>query len=105
MRQLNCQFCGLDYTTDVLAFSQFDGQLFPTKKWDGFISVGDIVISIDSAQANAKTNCVNDNTEIKRLIIHGILHLNGYDHDKDLYGTMINIQERIFLHTLEYIIR
>jgi probable rRNA maturation factor len=74
MRSLNARFRGKNHATDVLSFP---GPGFV----DGF--AGDIAISLDIAARNAKVlrHSVFDETRI--LILHGLLHLAGYDHEAD----------------------
>ena len=79
MRKLNHQFRGKDYATDVLSF--------PTKP-ESFESgaaatLGEIVISVDRAQAQAKENGLTVTKETQQLILHGLLHLSGFDHETD----------------------
>ena len=103
MRELNRQFRGKNSTTDVLSFpfEADDFQSEPSAVADG-LSVddsnveaqqpanagcsdflGDIVISLEQAQKQAAENNLNLELEIKQLILHGILHLCGYDHEND----------------------
>ena len=59
-------------------------------------NAGDIVISLDSLRSNAETFNVTMNEELKRLLIHGILHLSGMDHsDNDPQQEMLQLQEKI----------
>ena len=74
MRELNRTYRGIDRTTDVLSFPQSEGP--------DFSILGDIIISVDTARRNAKTHGITLKMELKKLIIHGILHLLGYDHKK-----------------------
>ena len=78
MRGLNSEFRGKDKTTDVLSFP-FEADEFDSEK--DFL--GDIVISLEQAAAQAAENNLDLETEIKQLILHGILHLCGYDHETD----------------------
>ena len=89
MRALNKVFRGKDKTTDVLSFP-FEAEEFeilsePPAAAGGFSSnfLGDIVISLEQAQKQATENDLMLETEIKQLILHGILHLCGYDHETD----------------------
>ncbi|HEY0461489.1 MAG TPA: rRNA maturation RNase YbeY [Pyrinomonadaceae bacterium] len=82
MRALNREFRTKDKTTDVLSFP-FEADEFDTEK--DFL--GDIVISLEQAERQAAENDLSLETEIKQLILHGILHLCGYDHETD-DGTM-----------------
>lgn len=89
MRELNNEFRGKNSTTDVLSFpfeaDEFDVLSEPSAVADGFSSnfLGDIIISLEQAQRQAAENDLNLETEIKQLILHGILHLCGFDHETD----------------------
>ena len=74
MRELNLSYRGIDRTTDVLSFPQIEGP--------DFSLLGDIVVSIETAERHSKSYGVTLHEELKKLIIHGILHLLGYDHKK-----------------------
>lgn len=78
MRELNKTFRGKNSTTDVLSFP-FEADEFETDE----NNLGDIVISIEQAARQAKENNLDLETEIKQLILHGILHLCGYNHEID----------------------
>ena len=73
IRLLNQQFRGIDKATDVLSF--------PSGPSGG--ELGDIAISVDTAARQAKENGLRLNGEIAQLILHGLLHLCGYDHETD----------------------
>ncbi len=73
MRRLNSRFRGKNSTTDVLSF--------PALAVDG--CVGDIVISADVAAYNSRAMRHSVSDEVQILILHGILHLAGYDHEND----------------------
>jgi len=93
LQNLNKQFTGNDYPTDVLSFTanQFDPET-------GRNYLGDIVISADRAfsQAQAQNNTALE--EISTLIVHGILHLCGYDHaDPISHDEMFSKQAEILL--------
>ena len=70
MRDLNKTYRSINKTTDVLSFPQ-DNEF-----------LGDLVISYPTAKKNSKRYKTTIKREIQRLIIHGILHLLGYDHKK-----------------------
>ena len=74
MRRLNRQFRGSDRTTDVLSF--------PAGDTDD-LNLGDIAISVETAALQAKENGLSFDEEIAQLILHGLLHLAGYDHETD----------------------
>lgn len=78
MKDLNKLFRGKDSTTDVLSFTHEPDEFDPENK-----SLGDIVISVEQAQKQAHENGLSLEGEIKQLILHGVLHLCGYDHETD----------------------
>ena len=82
MKQLNEMFRGKDATTDVLSFPHEPDEFDPDKD-----NLGDIVISTEQAQKQADENGLTLEAEIKQLILHGLLHLCGYDHETD-HGEM-----------------
>ena len=77
MRSLNRRYRGIDRTTDVLSFSLREGA-FAGLRPD---LLGDIVISIPRAEQQAGEAGHPLSREIERLLIHGLLHLLGYDHE------------------------
>jgi probable rRNA maturation factor len=87
MRKLNREFRGIDSATDVLSFSQIEqaGAAPPNprsvKNTPG-LPVGDVVISIDTAVRQAREFRVSPKSRLRRLLIHGFLHLIGYDHER-----------------------
>jgi len=76
---LNRDYRGIDRPTDVLSFSQIEGE-GPVVLPD---LLGDVVISWETAQRQATELGHEVPTEIKRLLVHGVLHLLGFDHEKD----------------------
>ena len=78
MKQLNSFFRGKTSTTDVLSFPHEPDEFDPDKN-----NLGDIVISAEQAERQAKENGLTLENEIKQLILHGVLHLCGYDHETD----------------------
>jgi probable rRNA maturation factor len=86
MRELNTQFRGKDSTTDVLSFP-YEADKFElehgAESADDTNFLGDIVISAEQADRQAAENGLTLENEIKQLILHGLLHLCGYDHETD----------------------
>lgn len=78
MRELNKQFRGKNSTTDVLSFP-FEADEFDLDE----NQLGDIIISLEQAEKQANENDLTLENEIKQLILHGVLHLCGYDHETD----------------------
>jgi probable rRNA maturation factor len=72
IRHLNQQFRNIDKATDVLSFPADEGG-----------NLGDIAVSVETAAAQAKENGLSFDNEIAQLILHGLLHLSGYDHETD----------------------
>lgn len=86
MSELNKFFRGKDSTTDVLSFPNEPDEFNKDDK-----NLGDIVISAEQAQRQAEENGLTLKNEIKQLIVHGLLHLCGYDHETD--GGEMNARE------------
>ena len=91
MQEINKAYRNIDKTTDVLSFQMEND--------DGFIvpndmrHLGDVIISVPTAVRQAKKYGVSIVEEVRRLLIHGILHLLGYDH--------ILTQQKEEMHHLE----
>jgi len=80
MRELNKRFRRKDHVTDVLTFPADDSYAEPSEPGR---PLGDIVICIDQARRQAADEKHSLSTEVRYLILHGILHALGYDHDTD----------------------
>lgn len=76
IRKLNARYRDIDKATDVLSFPQSDGG-----KTDSLL-LGDVVISVETAWRQAKDHNLSFDEELVFLLIHGTLHLLGYDHEK-----------------------
>ena len=90
MRELNSEYRGRDYPTDVLSFSQLEGEA-------GGIEprlLGDIVISLETIDRQAVEHQVTFDEELLRMLIHGMLHLFGYDHENVPDEEAKRMQER-----------
>ena len=94
MSKVNREYRDIDGPTDVLSFEQGDEYLDDDgKKW---FMAGDILISLDTLAFNAKEFDVSADEELKRLVIHGVLHLDGMDHETNDPGEpMLVRQEEI----------
>lgn len=77
MKRLNSEFRGKPTATDVLSFR------YEKEEFEQDESLGDIVISAETSAAQAVVHNLELEIEIKQLILHGILHLCGYDHETD----------------------
>ena len=83
IQKLNQEFRGVDKATDVLSFPADEPN-----------NLGDVAISVDTAAAQAKANGLSFENEIAQLILHGLLHLSGYDHETD-NGEMNRLELRL----------
>jgi probable rRNA maturation factor len=82
MRALNARYRGIHKTTDVLSFPMYASRReFP----EGEFLLGDVVIDAWQAHAQARQRGVPLRRELRRLLIHGLLHLLGYNHEKNSY--------------------
>jgi probable rRNA maturation factor len=84
IRELNARYRGKDKPTDVLSFSGPGGG-------EG---LGDIVVSVDTAERNARRRGRTLQRELDVLALHGFLHVLGYDHETD-DGTMDRLERRL----------
>lgn len=87
VRALNRQWRGVDKATDVLSFPSGDGP-GPAKH------LGDLVIGRETAARQARDEGHALATELRVLALHGLLHLLGYDHERDS-GRMARIERRL----------
>lgn len=99
MQELNKTYRNIDSTTDVLSFENDEEYEDEEGKWK---CAGDIVISLDTLPVNAEYFNESRNDEFKRLIVHGLLHLNGMEHgeehiEKDVQPVceMLVLQEKV----------
>jgi rRNA maturation RNase YbeY len=76
MRPLNARYRGKDRTTDVLSFFVTDQPKAPPRL------LGDVIISVEQARRQAKAREQTLKREMATLLIHGVLHLLGYDHER-----------------------
>lgn len=104
MRQLNRHYLGRDRTTDVIAFpllpKQSEGEFF-IQPPDGLLHLGEIIISYPQAEVQARDQGHSLEKEIIILIIHGILHLLGYDDEKPELKREMRTREQEILNQVE----
>jgi probable rRNA maturation factor len=88
IQTLNATFRGKDKPTDVLSF--------PRSEDAGTDSIeGDLALCLDALRRNAARFGVSEDEEIKRLLVHGLLHLAGMDHGRGKGRRMLALQERL----------
>lgn len=94
IRNLNAQYRTIDAPTDVLSFEQ--GDEYVDDEGHTWFSAGDIVISLSALMRNCEDFSVTPDEELKRLLVHGILHLDGMDHtDNSPEQEMLKLQESL----------
>ena len=96
MRRLNREHRGKDRTTDVLSFPQYEPFAAPKRAADGApeLLLGDIVVGVDVAARQAAEYDAALDAEIERLLIHGLLHLLGHDHEEPRERAAMRREER-----------
>ena len=108
IRRLNRGFRGIDKVTDVLSFPAFQlavgekinisgEEVIALRNEDNLIHFGDMALCLSQTKRQAKEYGVSVEDEIKKLVIHSMLHLMGYDHieDKD-FEIMKKQEEKLF---------
>ena len=117
VRELNAEYRGLDETTDVLSFSadhpghwegDGDGPEQPARD-EGFVlppgipqPLGEIIVSLPQARRQAVDHGVSPVSELAHLVVHGALHLVGYDHVEPEETAQMQAREREALESLSF---
>ena len=110
VQQLNQNYLGKDEPTDVLAFSMLpeplatgepEGSHTFAQPPDGVLHLGEVIISYPQAVRQADEHRHSVRREIAILVIHGILHLLGYDHDKPELECQMTAKEKEILSSVE----
>ena len=102
VRQLNRDYRGKDETTDVLAFSLFSPQSDDAQPPfalppDEQLQLGEVIVCYPQAARQAAEQQHPRETEITLLVIHGVLHLLGYDHEEPEQGRLMRAREKEIL--------
>ena len=92
VRELNRRYRGQNAATDVLSFSYAETR--PSRLPSPPAHLGDIVIARGVARRQARAAGHSEQTELRVLALHGLLHLLGYDHERD-NGTMQRVERRL----------
>ncbi len=93
MRTLNRKFRGINRVTDVLSFPSASNRVSQGAKSE---FLGDVVIAMGVTKRQARRAGHSVGVELRRLALHGLLHLLGYDHEQD-EGQMDQIERKIWL--------
>ena len=94
IHKINKEYRGKDKPTDVISFALYCDDPDSVKTEE--ISLGEIIVSVDTAQRQAKENGHSTEQEIYYLISHGVLHLLGFDHISDEeYNFMVEKQTQV----------
>ncbi|MDQ0339641.1 putative rRNA maturation factor [Caldalkalibacillus uzonensis] len=97
IRELNREYRDKDRPTDVLSFPMYEKEEWPRLfEDDEYLILGDIIISVPRAKEQAEELGHSFERELGFLLVHGLLHLVGYDHDNDQHAErMFQLQEEI----------
>jgi probable rRNA maturation factor len=93
VRELNREYRGVDRTTNVLAFPQQESP----ESVRATRLLGDVVISVEKARRDSAREHISLTEELKKLVVHGILHLCGHDHRTTAQGTEMRRLERAII--------
>jgi probable rRNA maturation factor len=96
VRALNRDYRSTDAPTDVLSFAQSEGESFASPP-GAVRHVGDVIISMDTAARQARQHRLELQDEVSHLLVHGILHLLGYDHEQPDEAQVMRAREDAIL--------
>lgn len=94
VRGLNATYRGLDKPTNVLSFPAGSGPR------DGVIPLGDVVLAVETITREAEDQAVAPVQHLQHLVVHGLLHLLGYDHESDEEAAQMEAIETAVLASL-----
>lgn len=100
IRTLNRDHRGKDRATDVLSFPQIDGNASALASPASPVLLGDVVVAYETAARDAERTGVALGDHLAHLIVHGVLHLAGHDHEDDRTAEVMEGLERAALATL-----
>lgn len=89
IRELNRDYLGKDKPTNVISFAMAEGEFGNIES----VMLGDVIVSVDTAYRDAALSGIEPLDEIHYLLIHGILHLIGYDHETRKEGQKMRKKE------------
>lgn len=94
VRSLNSSYRGKDQPTNVLSFPAGSGPR------DGIIPLGDIVLAVETIEREARDQGIAPAQHLQHLVVHGLLHLLGYDHETTEEAEQMESIEIAVLHSL-----
>lgn len=97
MADINRRYRGIDGPTDVLSFSLVEGEAAEHR---GKL-LGDVVIGVETARRQARHAHRGLDHEMTRLVIHGVLHLLGHDHEEPAEARVMRAEERRIWRSLQ----
>lgn len=96
VRDLNRDYRGQDRPTNVLTFANLDGDPLPVHGDDAPVLLGDVVIAFETTAAEAAAEGKRLGDHFSHLVVHGMLHLLGFDHETDAQAAeMEGLETRI----------
>jgi probable rRNA maturation factor len=101
VRRLNRHYRGEDAPTDVLSFALADAPHDFVLPPGGVLQLGEVVLSLPTARRHARRAGRPLQTEIAHLLVHGLLHLLGYDHEREEDERRMKAREDALLSALE----
>jgi len=102
VRELNRRYAGEDAPTDVLSFSLREGEPFP-RPGRRPPPLGEVVVSLPTAERQARAAGRPLRQEVAHLLVHGILHLLGYDHARPEEEREMRAREEAILARLRHV--
>jgi probable rRNA maturation factor len=102
MRRLNAAYRGQDRATNVLSFPTFERILeaAPGHPPVGPVPLGDVVLGLETVRSEAEAGGRPLSSHVSHLVVHGCLHLLGYDHEDDREAARMEELERTILEQL-----
>jgi probable rRNA maturation factor len=106
IQELNREYRGADRPTDVLSFALSEEKAGEEpaafiEPPDGLLHLGEVIISYPQAEIQAREQGHSVNREMAILVIHGVLHILGYDHEEPEDETVMQAREKQILAGLE----
>ena len=99
IRRLNRDYRQSDRPTNVLSFAQRDGAAWPAAE-SGPVLLGDVVVARQTVSAEAAAGGRRFGDHLSRVVVHGVLHLLGYDHQTDADAAAMDAIETTALRRL-----